>query len=1017
MSEKLETQPEHIRLRDRLMRLFSASSITWRDAFILILVACGYMLLVSGILLILGGEMLARNPWLFGLIIFVTALAFFPLFSSISHGINSRLARRQSVRPEHHQSLIRELMHTTDQNKILRILQGSIRDNLAPTHLHIFTFDPLTNSYVAAPDFSTVPVQTTSDLRFQTSSTLVQLLSGRHEPIFLGEPETQPVTLKPDQARIALLGTPLFVPLLGRQQLLGWAALGAPSNQDAYQKQDLEFLESLCEQAALALERSQIVADLEYRVHTLNVLTRVSQGINITLSFDDTLELIYTQTNYVLPTQDLNISLYDRQSDHLYPVFYLEKDERLAEHENQPVPLDQGLEHDVLNARRGLIADDYEHECRSRGKLPAGEGLVSWIGVPLNTGAETIGVLSIANRDPSVFYTQEQADLLQAIADQAAGAIVKARLLQDAERRTRQLTSLNEVARSLTSTLDLDPLLNQILTNAADILDCEAGSLLLLDQETGELVFEVTVGPVANDILGKRLPPGVGLAGRSVELRQAIIQNDAHRSKEWSSDIDNETGFITRDIQVVPMLVKDQCLGAIEVINRRDGLPFTQADQELLMAYASQAGVALENARLYTQTDQTLAARVDELSVMQRIDRELNASLDVARAMRITLDWAMRQSKADAGLVGIIQSDGILIMANQGYTAELDAYPHQVLPAGMASIQKSIDSGQPEILLLSGQADEQNDQNTILLNAGLAQAVIPITREVAVIGVIILESVNPIAYPAEIMSFLSRLSDHAAIAISNAQLYAAVQAANLAKSEFVSFVSHELKTPMTSIRGFTDLLAAGVVGQVNEAQGNFLTTIRSNVDRMATLVSDLADVSRIEANRLRLDFQAVDLVELIDEINRSSHTQIASKDQVLELDIPSNLPSLWGDRTRLIQVLTNLVNNAHKYTPPGGTIHVSAQFTQNQWDADGSPMVVHISVQDNGIGINPEDQKKIFQKFFRADDQKVRDIAGTGLGLNITKTLVEMQGGKIWFESAPDQGTTFHFTVPTVENA
>ncbi len=1016
MSHNLETQTGRTSIDDRLSRLNSPVSRIVRNTILKILSACGYALLVTGIMLILGKETLTRSPWVLGLVIFITALAFLPLHNSLQRIVGHNLAKRRSARPEQLQTFNREIMRATNVNTTLRLLRQAIYDNLVPTHLHIFTYDPLTDTYNAAPDHSVTPANPTSDLRFQTNSSLVQLLSNRHKAIFIGEPETQPATLKPDQARIAILGTPLFVPLPGRQQLLGWIALGSRHSRGAYQRQDVEYLEALCEQAALALERSQVIADLEYRIHTLNVLTRVSQGINITLSFDDTLELIYTQTNNVLPTKDLNICLYDRQSDHLYAVFYLANDERLAELENQPIPIEQGLERDVLNARRGLITDDYERECRSRGKLPVGLGLISWIGVPLNTGAETIGVLSLASRDPSVFYTEVQVNLLQAIADQAAGAIVKARLLQEAERRTRQLTSLNEVARSLTSTLELDPLLNQILTSAVEILDCEAGSLLLLDQETGELIFEVTVGSVAEDILGKRLPSGVGLAGRSVELRQPIIQNDAHRSQEWYADIEDKTGFITRDIQVVPMLVKDQCLGAIEVINRKDGLPFTQDDQELLMAFASQAGVALENARLYTQTDQTLAARVDELSVMQRIDRDLNASLDVARAMRITLDWAMRQSKADAGLVGIIHTDGIRIMADQGYAGELNAFPNQVLPAGMPSIQESIDAGEPKILLLSNPASEKNSQNPILLESGLAQAVIPITREVEVIGVIILESKNPIAYPAETISFLSRLSDHAAIAISNAQLYAAVQAANLAKSDFVSFVSHELKTPMTSIRGFTDLLAAGVVGQVTEAQGNFLSTIRSNVDRMATLVSDLADVSRIEANRLRLDFQAVDLVDILDEVKRSSRTQIEAKGQILELTIPSDLPSMWGDRVRLIQVLTNLITNAHKYTPPGGTIHVSAQFGENQWDPAGASKVVHIIVQDNGFGISPENQKKIFQKFFRADDQKVRDIAGTGLGLNITKTLVEMQGGKIWFESMLDQGTTFHFTVPTVEN-
>ena len=986
-----------------------------RYAILLLLYACANAFLITGILLILGKEYVANHYWVIGLVVFITALAFLPILNRLLHNLDPDYLRPRHARPEHLNTFNREIIRATNVNTSLRLLRQAVYDTLVPTCLHIFIYDPLAGSYIAAPDFSVTPAKPTSDIRFQESSSLVQLLSSRNKAILINEPETLPVAIKPDQVRIAALGTPLFVPLVGRQRLLGWVALGTRHSGARYQKQDLEYLEALCEQAALALERSQVVADLEYRVHTLNVLTRVSQGINITLSFDDTLELIYTQTNNVLPTRDLNICLFDRQSDQLYSVFYLENDERMVERENQPVPMEHGLERDVLNSRLALIVDDFERECRSRGKLPTIKGLVSWIGVPLNTGAETIGVLSLASRDPSVFYTQEQATLLQSIADQAAGAIVKARLLQEAERRTRQLTSLNEVARSLTSMLELDPLLDQILNSAVDILDCEAGSLLLLVPETGELIFEVTTGPVADDLLGKRLPPGVGLAGRCVERHQPIIQNDVHRSKEWYADIEEKTGFVTRDIQVVPMLIKDHCLGVIEVINRKDGLPFTQDDQELLMAFASQAAVALENARLYTQTDQTLAARVDELSVMQRIDRELNASLDVARAMHITLDWAMRQSKADAGLVGIVHNEGIRIMADQGYINELSAFPDHLLPAGWPSIQPSIESGEAIILQPGGTLSEDEHQNPILLQSGLTQAVIPITREVEVIGIIFLESKSPLAYPTETLSFLSRLSDHAAIAISNAQLYAAVQAANLAKSDFVSFVSHELKTPMTSIRGFTDLLAAGVVGQVNDAQSNFLNTIRSNVDRMATLVSDLADVSRIEANRLRLDFQAVSLVEIIEEVQRSSHNQIEAKGQHLQLSIPPDLPSMWGDRTRLIQVLTNLINNAHKYTPPGGAIQVSAGCEENRWAAAGSAQVVHIIIQDNGFGISPENQKKIFQKFFRADDQKVRDIPGTGLGLNITKTLVEMQGGKIWFDSIPDQGTTFHFTIPTAD--
>jgi len=268
----------------------------------------------------------------------------------------------------------------------------------------------------------------------------------------------------------------------------------------------------------------------------------------------------------------------------------------------------------------------------------------------------------------------------------------------------------------------------------------------------------------------------------------------------------------------------------------------------------------------------------------------------------------------------------------------------------------------------------------------------------------------------EDLAFLNRLSDHAAIAISNAQLYGEVERANLAKSEFVSFVAHELKNPMTSIKGYSELLAGGAVGPINEMQSNFLNTIRSNVERMSTLVSDLNDNSKIEAGRLRLDFKPVGVNDLVDEVVRSTKRQIEDKKQTIQAEVSSVLPMVWGDRTRLGQVLTNLVSNANKYTPEGGVLVIGAEASENLWDTASANKVVHVWVKDDGIGITPEDQQKIFQKFFRSEDQKAREAPGTGLGLNITRSLVEMQGGRIWFESEFRKGTTFHFTVPIAEN-
>jgi len=159
-------------------------------------------------------------------------------------------------------------------------------------------------------------------------------------------------------------------------------------------------------------------------------------------------------------------------------AFYLENDERLFEFENRSVPENEGLEGEIIRQGRTLITDDYERECRNLNLIPNPKGVYAWIGVPLNTGADTIGVLSTGSRDPSVIFTSDQANLVQAIADQAAGAILKAGLLEEAERRALQLATLNEVAQSLSSTLELVPLFNQILRSAVEILNCAAGSLL-----------------------------------------------------------------------------------------------------------------------------------------------------------------------------------------------------------------------------------------------------------------------------------------------------------------------------------------------------------------------------------------------------------------------------------------------------------------------------------------------------------------------------------------------------------
>ncbi len=966
-----------------------------------VVVTLGYAIVSAGAGFLFGNAL--PENYLAGLFILVLALVLEPLRTRLQNLADVLFFRGSRVVAEQLEDFSHRLTTALDLNAISSLLRDQIASTLAPDQIHIFTYDSLNDFFVASPGDGR---RSTTDIRFTSTSPLVAYFKQEHLPLYLDNITDLPDVLKSEQSRIALLGARLFIVFPGKDKPNGWLALGPRLTNQPYTPSDLRFLENICDQSSVAIERVQTVAHLERRIQEMNALTRVSQGVNVTLTFDDVLELIYAQTAQIVPTSHFHITLYDKDSDYYYYGFCLENNERIHERENQPFAANVGLSPDVIRKSRPVITQDYIRECQARNHTPTIENIFAWIGVPLNAGAESIGALSVGSRDGSTIYTRAQVDLLQAIADQTAGAIVKARLLKETQERAHQLTTLNEITRQLTSTLELNPLLQNILENAVGILNCEAGSLLLVDDQTDELVFRVTVGPVASNLIGKRLARGTGIVGRAVETRKPVIENEEQTSNRFNG-VDQQTGFVSRSLLAVPLQAKDRVIGVVEVINRRDGLPFVQNDQTLLTAFAGQAAVAIENARLYTLTDQELASRVEELSVMQRIDRELNASLEMDRAMRITLDWALRQSGAEAGLIGILEETQLRVMSQQGLDEQMESWPDQVMKIELPSMKAAVETGLPQNVEVAVEASKNK-----LLMASQTQMVIPIRRETTVIGLLYLESTSGSQVDID---FLTRLTDHAAIAISNAQLYSEVQRANLAKSDFVSFVAHELKNPMTSIKGYTELLASGAVGQITEMQTNFLGTIKSNVERMSTLVSDLNDNSKIEAGRLRLEFKATQAADLVDEVIRTFKRQLEDKKQTLELSIPPKLPAMWSDRIRVGQVLTNLVSNAFKYTPEGGAIQVGVEESPNHWDPDGAPRVIHLWVKDSGIGMTPEDQQKIFQKFFRSDDPKAREVPGTGLGLNITKSLVEMQGGKIWFESQYRHGTSFHFTVPVAE--
>ncbi|NDJ34879.1 MAG: GAF domain-containing sensor histidine kinase, partial [Chloroflexi bacterium] len=737
------------------------------------------------------------------------------------------------------------------------------------------------------------------------------------------------------------------------------------------------------------------------------------QAVNFAAEPDVLLELIYTQTGKLIDTTNFYIILHRPEVNALTYGFFLEGHERFEQNEGRAFRDNIGLEGEVIRTGRPIRTDDYLAECARRGVQARPESKhYAWMGVPLNAGNETLGAMVVASFIPGVTFTDEQLKVFWAIADQAATALDKARLFRETEVRALQLQSLNEISTQLSSTLDLENLLSRIMRSAVEILQCDAGSLFLVDEDTGDLVFRVVEGG-AQDLVGQRIQWGMGIVGQVAETREPVIVHNVSEDTRWLRDLDEQTEFETESILAVPLLIHDESLGVLEVINKRDGSPFTGDDIALLTTFAGQAAVAIENARLYEATDAALSARVDELQNLQRIDRELNRTLNFDRVLSITLDWALRVTGASAGMIAMLpaEGEGLQIAVSQGYRDDFIAeYSEKPLPLSMGIAGRVMSTGTPEF---SADATEDEQFVNVAKQPSVAQITVPILRANTPIGILVIESSIPGLFSTTDFEFIQRLVEHAAVAIENARLVQGIERANLEKTDLMRTIAHELNNPMTSIKGYTDLLLTGAISE--DMQNQFLNTIRNNTDRMRRIVDDLRDVAHIDSGQLKLQRTAVDPVAPVDVTVRSLQSLIEDKEQHLEMHIEDDLPPIYADNTRLEQIMTNLISNAHKYTPEGGTIEIRATLETVTDEATGQQQdVVHYVVRDTGIGMSEDDLAQLFTKFFRT--QRGKEMAkGTGLGLVITKSLVEDHGGQIWVESEVGVGTTFHFTIPAAD--
>jgi two-component system NtrC family sensor kinase len=498
---------------------------------------------------------------------------------------------------------------------------------------------------------------------------------------------------------------------------------------------------------------------------------------------------------------------------------------------------------------------------------------------------------------------------------------------EDLGRRVLELETLAQIGRSVTVMLDLDEVLTTVVESAVQLTEAEEGSLLLLDDVSGELYMRASKNFDDEFVRTFRVQVQDSLAGQVVETGKVVLL-DARSPKKI------KTAYLVHSLIYVPLKVRGRTIGVLGVDNRKAGLELDEHDATVMMAMADYAAIAIENAQLLNRSEaerrklETILLQTENAVIVVDPDHRILVMNKAAQeAFNVQGDFIGRsvvEAIDDPKLLALIREPGISVKRE-----EIEVSDGRIFNAVKSPIQ------------------------------GVGQAVV--------------------------MHDISHLKELDRI-----------------KSEFVTTVSHDLRSPLTAILGYVELIERA--GPTTSQQDEFISRIKISVEQITNLVSDLLDLGRIEAG-LDSTHEETPISVLARYAVESMRVPAKAKGLSLEMEVEDDLPMVNGDPIRLRQMIGNLLENAVKYTPSGGQVCLEANSEDSQ---------IILRVLDDGPGIPPSDQPYLFDKFYRASNIPA-DVPGTGLGLSIVKSIVDHHNGRIWVDSQIGEGTVFTVVLPALQ--